>query len=169
MRRSWDIENTNDPDVINAKLKEAPQLCQVLNKDIEPHVLFNLINDFYCYEVPLGDENRQVVLLGAYRGEGEIGENCEGVKETFGREASDYANIEIFDDLFHVDGVPYIPFSDDVDLDVIELMRPIFDVQDIAGRTCMLCMYLDINAIAEYEGRVVSQFQFNKDGTVVGV
>ena len=160
MSRSWDIELYNDPAVVEQKLNEGPQLCQVFSKSISPQTLFNVANRFYCYQALLNGEPRSVVLLGAYKGKGDCGEDISGVREIFGKDASEYANIDIFDDLIHIDGIPYLPFCKDVEMDTISKMGNVYDIQVVNERYCVLCMYYDHNMESENsEGGIISQFQ----------
>ena len=166
MNRSWDIEFVEGWDAVNEKLSRGPQLCQVLSKDINPKTFYNIAKSFPCFQVSLAGEDRSVVLCGAYVGEGEFGASTEkGVLNQFGRPSSDYISIELFDDLLHVDGVPYMPFCEDVDNDVLDLMNNVYDVQSVGGRWCVLCTYYENDNPGEVDGGVISQFEIETCAT----
>lgn len=158
MNRSWDIELCDNPETIKEKLAEGPVLCQVLNKDIRHDTLFRLANDFYLFGTRVLGEERIVVLPGACRSE-ESMRDSESVKYAFGKDVSDYQDIELFGDVIHVGGVPYLPFLLDADPNVVGAMRGVFDVQDVEGHVAILCTYFDARVDEGLEGKVVSQQQ----------
>lgn len=171
--RQWDIELINDRKEIKRRLNAGPQLCMVLSKDIKPETLYNTVRDYYVFNFlnePSFDEDFDfdaapdevfdseeltVVLAGAYKGE--IKEDVEKTKKAFGREVKE----QIFDDLIHIHGIPYMPFCKDLDPNVIDTMRAVFDIRDIEHnvevRTAVRCCYYDKKTAVSTEGKVISQ------------
>lgn len=173
--RQWDIDLINDPDEIERRLESGPQLCMVLSPDIKPQTLWNVVNEHYVYtflnekvfnedfdfesatDEDFESEKLVVVLAGAYKGE--IKEDVEKTIKVFGRRVEE----QIYDDLVHIRGVPYMPFCKELDPHVIDTMRAVFDIRDIIiddePRRSVYCCYYDRATAVPTEGGIIGQFQ----------
>ena len=156
--RNWDIDLVNDPKKISERLASGPQLCMVLSKTISAKTLYVLVEGYNIFAVPIGDDEQRFVLLcGAYKARGEFKKDKEQEQNAFGRRV----NEQIFDDLIHINDVPYFPFCEDVDMEVVDKLREIFDIQDIfthsKAYTAILGYYYDEKCIPPLEGRVVAE------------
>ena len=158
MQRTWDIENINDGASIQMQLDAGPQLCMVLSQDIRPETLFNLTNNFYLFAPQIGDEDCVVILCGAYRTEGELKPDPEKTEKAFGRRVTEN---QIYDDLLHIDEVPYFPFCKTLDPHIIDRMRSVYDIREIEDnsekRIAVLGYYFDAKNAPKRAGRVISQ------------
>lgn len=164
MEREWDVDWIYGDDAVYAKLAEGPQLCQVLNEDISPQTLFNISRRYYPFYIKLDGKDRLIILPCAVKDKLRPDEPNSGVRQLFGRPASDYADIEIFDDPIEVDGIPYLPFRSDLDIEHIDKHRPVYDIQSVNGQDCILCTYYDHENCEKPEGGVISQFQVEIGG-----
>ena len=156
MERTWDIEPTNDPKIIQERLNAGPQLCMFINKDATPEQIYNLVEKHYLYGiVDDAGEDRLINLIGAYKGK--IQEDKQKTKKVFGKEIKH----QVFDDLIHVNETPYVPFCKDLEPNIIDTIQKIYDVQNIEWkleyRKAILCYYYDQKNVPKREGRVISQ------------
>ena len=156
MERTWDIEPINNPSLIEKRLQAGPQLCIFISKNVTPEQIYNLIEKHYIYSIVDDDgEDRLISIAGAYKGE--IREDTEKTKKVFGKEI----NHQLFDDLIHIDGTPYVPFCKGSERNVIDTIKKIYDVQNITwegtSRKAVLCYYYDHNNVPKKEGRIISQ------------
>ena len=156
MERTWDIEPINNPNLIEKRLQAGPQLCMFINKDVTPEQIYNLVEKHYIYSIVDDDgEDRLIILMGAYKGE--IREDTQKTKKVFGKEI----NHQIFDDLIHINEIPYVPFCQGLEPNVIDTIQKIYDVQEIQYqveiRKAVLCHYYDHKNVPKREGRVISQ------------
>ena len=157
MERTWDIEPINNPNLIEKRLQAGPQLCMFISKDATPEQIYNLIEQFYIYSIVDNDgEDRLIVLIGAYKGE--IREDKQKTKKVFGKEIEH----QVFDDLVHINEIPYVPFCENLEPNVINTIQKIYDVQSIKlkeeTRKAVLCYYYDHKNVPKIvEGRVISQ------------
>lgn len=157
MERNWDIELINAPEVIKERLDSGPQLCQVLSKEIKSETLYNLARDHYLFSTEIAAEDRLIILCGAFKEGVEMQPDPEKTQKAFGRQVTE----QVFDDLVHIDEVPYLPFCKDLDRKVIDRMRAVYDIRDIEynseTRTAILGHYYDAKNVPKRPGRVIAQ------------
>ena len=149
---------TNDSDEVIRRLRSGPQLCFLLNKDIEHSHHFNVVKQFYVFGVEHSGEERLGVLMGAYKED--MAENPDYTRKAFGRQVKE----KFFEEsLTEIDGILYLPFVRGTDPQIIRSTGRIYEVQDIeidgepryAAVCCLYDYFRDMET--EYVGRVVSQ------------
>lgn len=154
MERHWDIQPVNNEKVIRKRLDEGPQLCMILSTEIQPEYLYNMITQFYVFSTNIDDQEREVLLIGAYKGK--IKEDTEKTKQAFGREIKEK---QIYDDLVHIGETPFIPFCVGLDRNIIETMKQIYDIKQInvnsEKREAVCCYYYDKNNEPPIEASVI--------------
>ena len=158
MERTWDIEPTNNAKIIEKMLETGPQLCQVLSENIRPETLLNLTQDFYLFAREIDGQDRVVILCGAYKAEGDLTPDPEKTQKAFGRQITEN---QIYDDLVHIEGVPYFPFCKGLDVNLINRMRVVYDIRDIhydsEDRIAVFGHYYDVKTSPKRPGRVIAQ------------
>lgn len=159
MAEGWDIELINDEKEIREKLDSGPQLFQVLNKDIEPDVLFKVVGNFYTFVAEIDGEERIVLLMGAYKSQTIPEATSEDAQRIFKEPIGENFTQE----LLYQGDIPYLPMSPELSENVINTMRRVYDIREIQidGRTQhgIRCIYYDINTEKPRAGKVISQYQ----------
>ena len=151
------IAYTNDPEEVDRWLDAGPQLCMVLKEDLPATALYNIVETVFVYAVDIHGTERYVALCGAHKIKGGFKRNPEKTEKAFGRDVTE----QIHDAPIEIEGIPYIPFSEDSDPLVINKMREVFDIQEIEyllkPRTAILGHYYNKPTESVSEGKVVSQ------------
>lgn len=157
--RNWDIELINDRSEIKKRLESGPQLCMVLSEDLKPETHYRLIKKHYLFRREIEGEERSVILAGAFKPGVDMEPDPEKTKEAFGRDVTE----RLYDDLIHIDSIPYMPFCKELDVNVIDTLRSVFDIRDIEYngeiRTAVFCYYYDRKDTVAKEGKVIFQYQ----------
>lgn len=159
MSTGWDIELINDEKKIREKLDSGPQLFQVLNKDIEPDVLYRIVGRHYTFVAEIEGEERIVLLMGAYKSETIPQVQPEDARKVF----KEPIDGEFTQELIYQEDVPYLPLSPELSENVVNTMRRIYEISEIHidGRTQhgIRCIYHDINTEKPRAGKVISQYE----------
>jgi len=159
MATGWDIELINDKKKIREMLDSGPQLFQVLAEDIAPDVLYRIVDRHYTFIAEIDDEERIVLLMGAYKSETIPQAGPEDAQKVFKEPIAG----EFTQELIYQEDIPYLPLSPELSENVVNTMRRVYDISEIQidGRTQhgIRCIYHDINTEKPRAGKVISQYE----------
>jgi len=157
MNTRVEIPYISDPEAVDAFLKEGPQLCMVLNSNLNAIQLWNMVDRMYVFVVDIDGEERYAALCGAHKQKGPFRRDTEQIENTFGRQVDE----QIHDPVIEIDGVPYIPFCEGLDPRIIDKMREAVDVREIehqsTPRLAVLGYYYDEATAVAKESKIIAQ------------
>ena len=155
--KDWDTELTDDPERIEEKLEEGPQLCAVLNKDISQRVLWAFLEEHYIFPVEINGEDRLVLLYGVSKGEPK---KKKEVQEKIDEISGDYHG-ELTSEIVTTNGVPYALIDNEGPQEAIDSLKRIFETQTITHEgietLAFRCFYYDVHQHTSTEPKIIAQ------------
>lgn len=160
MTHEQDIFNRqpiNDPKAVRALIESGPQLCFVLNKNIDPEHHINLVQRYYIFHVLIKGEPRSIQLYGAHKYKEVVFEiKPEETKKTLGE-----VPTQVGGELVTFGDEPYALFSESWSPQVVEVMKKIYEIRKIdyegQDRLGIYCFYFDEANTEAMPGQVVAQ------------